>query len=88
MAFLFWKQPREETLKGIYQRSRTGSTIMSIGMLNLTTHLKPNIPLFRRKGWVKQDNRKQRLNKYFVNLEYAEIFWEPHKFNPLTNWGV
>jgi hypothetical protein len=61
---------------------------MSIGILNLTTQLKPNIPLFIKKGLVKQDNRKRRLYKYFIKLEFAEIFWEPHKFNPLTNWGI
>lgn len=61
---------------------------MSIGILNLTTQLKPNIPLFKKKGLVKQDNRKQRLYKYFVKLGFAEIFWEPHKFGRLTNWGI
>ena len=61
---------------------------MSIGILNLTTELKPNIPLFKKKGWVKQDNPKRRLYKYFVKLDYAQIFWEPHKFGRLTNWGI
>jgi hypothetical protein len=61
---------------------------MSIGILNLTTDLKPNIPLFKKKGWVKQDNPKRRLYKYFVKLDYVEIFWEPHKFGRLTNWGI
>ena len=61
---------------------------MSIGILNITTQLKPNILLFKKKGWIIQDNRKQRLYKYFVKLEFAEIFWEPHKFSPLINWGI
>jgi len=61
---------------------------MSIGILNLTTQLQPNITHFKKNGWVKQDKRKLRLYKYFAKLEYAEIFWEPHKFSRLTNWGI
>jgi hypothetical protein len=61
---------------------------MSIGILNLTTQMKSNISHLIKKGWVKQDNQKLRLYKYFVKLDFAEIFWEPHKFNPLTNWGI
>ena len=61
---------------------------MSIGILNLTTQLKLNSSLFKKKGWIIQDNHKRRLYKNFVKLDFAEIFWEPHKFDPLTNWGI
>jgi hypothetical protein len=88
MAFSFLKEPTGEVLKSNYHQSRTGRKKMSIGILNLTTQLKPNILFLKKKGEVKQDNRKLQLYKYFVKLEFAEIFWEPHKFGRLTNWGI
>ncbi len=61
---------------------------MAIGKLNLTTHLKPNATLLREMGCLKRDNLKNKLYKYFCKLEFAEVFWEPHKFSFLTNWGI
>ncbi len=54
---------------------------MSIGVLNLTVQLKPNILFLKKKGEVKQDICKRRLYKYFAKLKFAEVFWEPHKFD-------
>ena len=61
---------------------------MAIGKLNLTTYLKPNVSLMREMGCLKRDNLKNEFYKYFCKLEFAEVFWEPHKFGPITNWGI
>ncbi len=61
---------------------------MGIGHLSLTTSLKPDIPLLKTLGKMKTDNFRQRIYKNFCKLEYAEIMWEPHKFDVLTNWDI
>ena len=61
---------------------------MGIGNLNLTTSLKPKILLLKKIGLANQDNFKKKLYKNFCKLDFAEVFWEPHKFVPLTNLGV
>ena len=61
---------------------------MSIGNLSLTTTLKPDISLLRDFEKVKTDNIRQRLYKNFCKLEFAEVMWQPHKFDPFTNWGI
>lgn len=61
---------------------------MAIGNLSLTTSLKPNIPLLKKTGLAKQDNFKKRIYRNFCKLKFAEVFWKPHKFDPLSNWGI
>jgi len=61
---------------------------MGIGNLNLTTPLKPKIPLLKKIGFAKQDNFKKRIYKNFCKLDFAEVFWDPHNFDLFTNLGI
>jgi|GEM_PF-2089880 len=61
---------------------------MGIGNLNLTTSLKPKTPLLKKIGLAKHDNFKKRIYKNFCKLDFAEVFWEPHKFDLFTNLGI
>lgn len=87
-GLFFWPKLIPALRQGIYQQSRTGRTKMGIGNLNLTTSLKPKIPFLKKTGLAKQDNFKKRIYKNFCKLEFTQVFWEPHKFNPLTNLGI
>lgn len=59
---------------------------MSIGNLSLTTSLKPDISKLKESGSVRKENTRRRIYKNFCKLEFAEVMWEPHKFNLITNW--
>lgn len=61
---------------------------MSIGKINLTTSLKPDISKLKKMGKTKTDNLRNRIYKNFCKTEFAEVFWQPHKFGLLTNWGI
>lgn len=61
---------------------------MSIGNLSLTTSLKPDISKLKESGIIRKDNSRRRIYKNFCKLEFAEVMWEPHKFNLITNWGI
>jgi len=61
---------------------------MSIGNLSLTTSIKPDISNLKVSGRTRKDNSSRRIYKNFCKLEFAEVMWEPHKFDLLTNWGI
>jgi hypothetical protein len=61
---------------------------MSIGKINLTTSLKPDISKLKKMGKTKTDNLRNQIYKNFCKTEFAEVFWQPHKFGLLTNWGI
>ena len=61
---------------------------MSIGNLSLTTSLKPDISKLKDSGRIRKDYSSRRIYENFCKLEFAEIMWEPHKFDLITNWGI
>lgn len=61
---------------------------MGIGNLSLTTFLKPDIYKLKESGRTRKDNARRRIFKNFCKLEFAEVMWEPHKFDLVTNWGI
>ncbi|CCQ90697.1 hypothetical protein NITGR_360035 [Nitrospina gracilis 3/211] len=71
----------------IYRQSRTRG-IMSIGKLDLTTQLKPDISKLRKLGTIIKDIPSRKIYKNFCKLEFAEIMWHPHKFDFITNLGI
>jgi len=61
---------------------------MSIGKLDLTTNLKPDISKLEKSGTIIESYSNRYFYKYFCKLEFAEIMWEPHKFDLITNWQI
>lgn len=89
MAFLIpstLTHPRRQPVS-IYRQSRTRG-IMSIGKLDLTTNLKPDISKLEKSESIIKDNSNRYFYKYFCKLEFAEIMWQPHKFDLITNWQI
>lgn len=87
MAFFYGLNIHPRRLLSIYRQSRTRGT-MSIGKLDLTTNLKPNISQLKKSGTLTKNNSNRKFYKNFYKLEFAEIMWQPHKFDLITNFGI
>jgi hypothetical protein len=61
---------------------------MGIGTISLTTPFRPDISTLKKMEKVKTDNLRDRIYKHFCKTEFAEVMWQPHKFDLLTNWGI
>lgn len=61
---------------------------MSIGKLDLTINLKPNISQLQKSGTITKDKSNRKFYKNFCKLEFTEIMWHPHKFDLITNWQI
>ncbi|MGP0628667.1 hypothetical protein ACTRW9_03075 [Nitrospina sp. 32_T5] len=61
---------------------------MGIGQITLTTDLKPNLFTIRSEARVKPDNLGIKFYKNFAQLEWAQVFWEPHKFGIFGNLAI
>ncbi len=73
---------------GVFTNKVVQKFSMCIGNLSLTTSLKPDISKLKEPGRTRKDNARRRIYKNFCQLEFAEVMWEPHKFDLTTNLSI
>lgn len=58
---------------------------MGIDKLSLTTHEKVEVNYLKDYWRVTEDTKRIRIYKYFCEMDYAQVMWNPHKYSEETN---